>query len=105
MLIEHRTYTLPHGTMDDYLRRYEEHGLPLQLKYLERLVGFYVSETGRLNQVVHLWAYDSYADREQRRAALEADPAWQAFKRTNRGTFLDQDVKILRAASFSPGVH
>jgi hypothetical protein len=66
------------------------------------LLGFYVSEIGPLNQVVHIWVYDSMADREQRRAALEADPLWDAFKDTKRGTFVQQDVKILRPARFSP---
>jgi hypothetical protein len=46
--------------------------------------------------------YDSHADREQRRIALDADPAWTAFKEGNRGSFLEQDVKILRPTAFSP---
>lgn len=102
MIYEHRTYTVAHGQMDAYLARYEEHALPLQLKHLGRLLGFFVSEIGPLNQVIHIWVYDSLADREQRRAALEADPAWAAFKLTNRGSFVQQDVKILRPARFSP---
>jgi len=102
MIYEHRTYTLPHGTMDTYLQRYERDALSLQLKHLGRLLGFFVSEIGTLNQVVHIWAYTSHADREKRRLALEADPAWTAFKETNRGSFVHQDVKILHPTSFSP---
>jgi NIPSNAP len=102
MIYEHRTYTLPHGQMDAYLARYEQDGLPVQLKHLGRLLGFWVTEIGPLNQVVHIWVYDSHADRERRRIALDADPAWTAFKEGNRGSFLDQEVKILRPAGFSP---
>lgn len=102
MIFEHRTYTVAHGQMDSYLARYEEHALPVQLKHLGRLLGFFVSEIGPLNQVVHIWVYDSLADRESRRAALDADPAWHAFKQINRGTFVEQDVKILRGARFNP---
>jgi len=102
MIYEHRTYTLPHGQMQSYLARYEKHGLPVQLKHLERLLGFFVTEIGPLNQVVHIWAYDSLADRETRRVALDADPDWTAFKQTNVGSFVQQDVKILRPAPFSP---
>ena len=102
MIYEHRTYTLHHGTMDTYLERYQTHALPLQIKHLGRLLGFFVSEIGPLNQVVHIWAYESLAEREQRRAALEADPAWTAFKEINRGSFVHQEVRILRPASFSP---
>jgi len=59
---------------------YERAALPLQRKHLGRLIGFFVSEIGPLNQVVHLWAFDSLADREQRRKAMEADPLWPSYE-------------------------
>ncbi|OWT71571.1 MULTISPECIES: NIPSNAP family protein [unclassified Achromobacter] len=102
MIFEQRTYTVVHGRMDEYLARYERDALPLQRKYLGRLLGFFVSDIGPLNQVVHIWVYDSLADREQRRQALDDDPAWRAFKVGNRGTFVGQEVKILNPAPFCP---
>jgi hypothetical protein len=103
MIIDHRTYTVAHGRMQEYLARYECEALPLQLKYLGNLVGFYVSEIGPLNQVVHISAYENLADRDARRARLAADPAWQAFTKSNAGTFTQQDNKILAPTRFSPG--
>ena len=88
MIIDHRTYTVHHGRMAEYLERYERLGLPIQLRYLGRLVGFWVSDIGPLNQVVHIWAYDSIADREERRARMAADPEWQAFTAGNAGRHL-----------------
>jgi hypothetical protein len=102
MIFEQRTYTVRHGEMDEYLIRYQTHALPLQQKHLGRLLGFFVTDLGPLNQVIHIWAYDSYADREQRRANLEADPEWVIFKDINRGTFTAQEVKIMKPAPFSP---
>jgi hypothetical protein len=102
MIFEHRTYTVAHGQMESYLARYEQYALPLQMKHLGRLLGFFVSEIGPLNQVLHIWVYDDMADRERRRAALAADPAWHEFKRINRGTFVAQEVKIMRDAPFCP---
>ena len=102
MIIEHRTYVVEHGRTDEYLERYRQQGLPIQQKYLGRLLGVFVSEIGRLNEVLYIWVYDSLADREERRAKLDADPAWHEFRRGNRGTFVQQDVKIMRYASFSP---
>lgn len=102
MIVEQRTYTLPHGTMNTYLERYEKHGLPLQQRHLGRLLGFYVTEIGTLNQVVHLWAYDSLADRERRRESLAADPAWHEFLKMNTGSFTHQEVKIMKPTRFSP---
>ena len=72
MIYEHRTYTVAHGLMDEYLLRYETHALPLQQKHLGRLVGFFITDIGPLNQVILIWAYDSLAQREQCRAAMEA---------------------------------
>ncbi|GAB1577687.1 NIPSNAP family protein [Bordetella petrii] len=101
-IIEHRTYTVPHGALEDYLARYEQQALPVLVRHLGHLVGTFVSEIGPLNQVLHIWAYDSLADRERRRERLDADPEWIAFKIRNRGSFTAQEVKILRPAPFSP---
>ncbi|KQZ00481.1 NIPSNAP family containing protein [Pseudolabrys sp. Root1462] len=102
MIVEQRTYTLNHGTTAKYLERYETYALPVQKRHLGRLLGFYVTEIGTLNQVVHLWAYDSLADRETRRDNLAADPAWQEFLKMNAGSFTHQTVAILKPTRFSP---
>jgi NIPSNAP len=102
MIYDHRTYTVAHGKMQEYLERYERFALPVQLRHLGTLVGFFVSDIGPLNQVVHIWAYDSIGDREERRARMAADPEWQHFLKINAGTFVSQENKILKPAKFSP---
>jgi hypothetical protein len=102
MIIEHRTYTVAQGRMEEYLALYERAALPLQLKYLGHLVGFFTSEIGPLNQVVHLWRYDSLADREARRARMNADPEWRAYVKSIAGMFVSQESKILNPTRFSP---
>lgn len=102
MIYEHRSYVVVHGGMADYLARFEREGLPILMRHLGRYLGCHLGEVGLLNEVLHIWVYDSFADRERRREALEADPDWKAFKLTNRGSFVRQDVKIMRGAPFSP---
>ena len=102
MIIDHRTYTVAHGRMEEYLERYQRMALPVQLRHLGRLLGFFVSDIGPLNQVVHLWAYDSLADREERRARMADDPDWRAYLEVNAGIFVHQDIKILKPTRFSP---
>jgi NIPSNAP len=104
MIVEHRTYTLQALRTRDFLELYERAALPLQKKHLGRLIGFFVSEIGPLNEVVHLWAFDSLADREQRRAAMEADPLWPAYVDALRALAIvqHQETKLLRSTSFSP---
>jgi len=106
MIIEHRTYTFRPGTVDGWLKKYEAEGLPVQKKHLNRFLGLYVSEIGHLHTTVLMWGYDSLADREARRAAMYADPAWQAFISGvwNLNAIQSQDVMIMNPASFSPVV-
>lgn len=102
MIIDHRTYVTQHGRLQEFIDRYEKMALGVQQHYLERLVGYFVTDIGPLNQVVHLWAYDSLDDRDDRRSRMEKDPAWKAFKTANAGTFQSQENKILKPVHFSP---
>lgn len=104
MIIDHRTYTFRPGAMKQWLYKYETEGLPLQKKYLGEFLGLFTTEVGNLHQVVFMWAYESMGDRERRRAAMEADPAWQKF--IGEIWMLEiiqaQEIRLLRPASFSP---
>jgi hypothetical protein len=104
MIVEQRTYTFKPLRLKDFLALYERAALPLQKKHLGHLVGFFTSEIGPLNQVVHLWAFDSLAERERRRKAMEEDPQWPAYVDALRelDIVLNQESKILRSATFSP---
>ncbi len=104
MIVEHRTYTIKALRTGDFLKLYERAALPLQLKYLGHLIGFYVSEIGPLNEVVHLWGFTSLAERERRRALMEADPGWAVYRQAlqDLDVVVEQSTKMLRSTSFSP---
>jgi hypothetical protein len=104
MIIDHRTYTFHPLKLPKWLALYEEYGLPVQNRHLGGLVGFFVTEAGPLNQVVHLWQYQDMGDREHRRAAMAKNPDWQEFLRRNEdlGALLHQENKILAPVPFSP---
>ena len=102
MIVEMRTYTLHPGQSANYLRLYEAEGLATQTRILGKLVGYYSSETGDVNQVIHLWAYDDFAERQKRRAALWAEPVWLAYVPKVGPLIVSQQSKILNPASFSP---
>ncbi|WP_271271117.1 NIPSNAP family protein [Aliamphritea hakodatensis] len=102
MIIEQRTYRLKPGAVPEFLRIYGSEGYELQKSLLKNPVGYYYTEIGGVNEVVHMWAYESFARREELRADLLAHPEWQAFL-GKVGHLLDQmDNKILRPAAFSP---
>lgn len=42
----------------------------MQTDHLGQLIGFFFTEIGVVNQVVHIWAYESLDDRLVRRARM-----------------------------------
>ncbi|MDQ0390280.1 NIPSNAP family protein [Labrys monachus] len=102
MIYEMRTYRLKTGMMPAYLRLVEDEGIGLQKSHLGTLVGYFFSEIGVLNEIVHVWAYASLDDREARRSALAADPRWQAFAPKIQACIETMENKILKPAAFSP---
>jgi hypothetical protein len=102
MIVEERIYTLHPGKVPDYMRLYEQEGFKVQGPILGQLVGWYQTDFGPLNQIIHMWAYDSYEERTRRRAALGASKDWQAFAAKIRPLIKRQENKILLPASWSP---
>ena len=100
MYVEERVYTLQVGTAGQYFKNYEEFGMKVQLKHLPHMVGYYVTEVGELNQVIHLWAYDDLNQRDKCRAAMQADPAWQAYVAKIRPLIVTQDTRVMKPAPF-----
>jgi hypothetical protein len=102
MIVEMRIYTLQAGKMTVWLDYYEKHGLALQQRLLGKLIGFFTSEIGPLNQVTHIWAYESLAEREQKRSAMYAHPEWHAYLKDAPSAILTQETRILTPTKFSP---
>lgn len=102
MIVEERIYTCYCGKAQQYVKMYEAEGLAIQRPILGHLLGYFTSELGELNQVVHLWAYESLEDRGQRRARLLSDPRWKEYAAKVQPLVLQQQNKILIPAPFSP---
>ena len=79
---------------------YEQEGLQIQQRVLGRMVGYYYTDIGELNQIVHMWAYEDLADRSQRRATLGKDANWQAYVVKMLPLLQSQASKILVPAPF-----
>ncbi|QET05173.1 MULTISPECIES: NIPSNAP family protein [Cupriavidus] len=102
MYYEMRTYTVQIGKMKDYLKHFEKEGLPVISRYA-KLVGWWYTEIGELNQVVHIWAYESLDDRIARRNALYEDKDWlEKFVPVAFPMLVNMESKLLRPADFSP---
>jgi len=102
MIIEERIYTCHCGKAAQYVQAYQNEGLAIQRPILGHLVGYFTSDIGDLNLVVHMWAYEDLADRARRRATLLALPAWKTYAAKVQPLVLKQANRILMPASFSP---
>ena len=102
MIVEERTYHVITGKLPEVVRLYTEEGSPVQQEHLGNLVGAFTVDVGDVSSIVHLWAYDSYAERERRRALLQADPRWKAFLPKIQPMIHTQRNRILIPTAFSP---
>src|SRR5689334_10143775 len=100
MIVEERMYTLYPGKVPEYLKAYKEEGLAIQKRILGNMYGYFFNEVGTQNQVIHLWAYEDFADREKRRGVLVSDSAWNAYIAKVRPFLVHQETRIMKPAPF-----
>jgi hypothetical protein len=102
MIVEQRDYTIVTGRLAEFVKRTTETGIKIQAPILGNLLGWFTSEIGELNHVVHMWGYDDYAERERRRTALYRDAAWIAYLPSVMPLIAEMRTRILIPSSFSP---
>jgi hypothetical protein len=102
VIVEQRDYHVYTGKLPELLSLYETEGIPLQQEILGGLVGVFTTDVGALSTYTTLWRYDSYAEREEKRARLQADSRWQEFLRRVQPLMHTQQNRILVPTSFSP---
>jgi hypothetical protein len=102
MIVEKRTYTTYPGKVAEYLKLYKAEGLAIQTRILPKLVGYYYSELGELNQIIHMWGYEDLNERERKRKELFADAGWQSYIAKVRPLIVRQESQILIPAEWSP---
>ena len=103
MVIEERIYVLfAEASLAEYLRIYETEGLVVQKPILGGMIGYFTTEFGTQNQLVHLWAYADLEDRRRRRAELAKNPQWQSCLAKIRPMIQSMENRIMYPTSFSP---
>lgn len=100
MFVEERVYRLKPGCLPEYFALYEKKGMEPQLRYIKVMLGYYASEIGGLNEVVHLWAHESLDAREENRERMRADPEFQEYWGEVRHMIVEQRTRIMKPAPF-----
>ena len=102
MILEQRDYHVHTGKLPELVRLYGEEGIVIQQEILGGFVGAFTVDVGELSTYSHFWRYDSYAEREERRARLMEDERWRAFLPKIQPLIHTQQSRILVPTSFSP---
>ena len=74
MIYEVRTYVLKPGSVPEFEENFAK-ALPHREKY-SKLGALWHTEFGILNQVIHVWPYDSVEERHRIRGEASKDPHW-----------------------------
>lgn len=102
MIYEMRTYDIKPGLLPAYLRLFNDVGMPVR-KAHDNLVGFWFTEFGALNQVVHIWSWTGLDQRAVLRAEMMQNPKWTEDFLPLAMPMVDRmHSVIMNPASFSP---
>jgi hypothetical protein len=102
LIVEERSYHVFTGKLPEVVRLYAEEGTGVQQEILGNLIGAFTVDIGDVSTIVHLWGYDSYAERERRRAVLQADERWKAFLAKIQPLIHTQKTRMLVPTPYSP---
>ncbi len=102
MILEQRDYHVHTGKLGELVRLYETEGIAIQQEVLGGFVGAFTVDVGELSTYSHFWRYDSYDERAERRAALQARDDWKAFLGKIQPLIHTQKSRILVPTAFSP---
>lgn len=99
MLFEYRAYTLRPGNEYAFWDAQLMRGLdPQRRPIMARVVGYFATRTGPVDQIVHLWRFDSYDDWYTRLYSGYGDPANEPYYRKVRALMLAQENRFLAPA-------
>ena len=101
MIIEMRTYTIKPGELHNFINIYDKEIRQIHTKVLGNQIGFFYTEIGNVNEVVHLYGYDSFEDRQSRREILSKSPEFLAYIGKVKSLIVDMKNQLMTPASFS----
>lgn len=102
MIYDVRTYTLYPRKTKEYVGHFETMAMPAVERLGFRLVGYFTSSIGTLNQVVHIWAYEDLAEFDKLRTLRDGDAEWHKFLEATVGLIHAQEDKVMLPVNFSP---
>ena len=103
-IYEKRTYDIAIDQIGNVVKLYKNEGWPALEAggFSHNLVGYFISDTGPLHQLIHIWRFDDDAARRAFWKGLFKDEAFMNFAGQIRGGLLRQDVQLMTSAPWGP---
>ena len=96
MIYELRTYTVRQGTLPDVVKAASTVSRDIRNDDYGKLEGYWYTDIGPLNQVMHLWSYADLNERARLRAELAKNPRWSGeYLPLIRPHLIRQDIRLL----------
>ncbi len=96
MIYEMRTYTLRPGAGPGVAKNAGEIGRDIRGDDYGKLEGYWLTEIGPLNQVMHLWSYAGLDERQRLRGELSKNERWtKEYLPLIRKHLIRQDIRLL----------
>lgn len=103
MIYDMRIYDIQPGRLEEYMAAVREVGLPVRQRYGVKLAGWYYTEVGPLNRVVHIWAFRDWAHMNEAKQQFRNDPDWkERYLPRVIGIIERQSNQVMHAPDFSP---
>ena len=94
---ELRTYTLKPGTVGDMLKVASTVELDIRSNAFGKLEGYWSTDIGPLNRVMHLWSFNDSSERVQLEAELADDKRWATeYAPLVRPLIVRQQIRLLK---------
>lgn len=98
MIYELRTYTVKPGSIGEMVKAASTVSRDIRKDEYGKLEGYWSTEIGPLNQVMHLWSYSDLNERARLRRELARNPRWNdEYTPLIRPLLVRQDIRLLNA--------
>ena len=98
MIYELRTYTVKPGTLGDMVKAASTVSRDIRGNNFGKLEGYWSTEIGALNQVLHMWSFSDLNERAKLRAELAKNARWAGeYIPLIRPLLVRQEVRLLNA--------
>jgi NIPSNAP len=98
VIYELRTYTVKPGGVGDMVKAASTVSRDIRGDDYGKLEGYWWTDIGALNQVMHLWSYSDFNERARLRKELAANPRWRnEYTPLIYPLLVRQDIRLLNA--------